>query len=61
LVPLGERRAQEKQGSVYVPFAQPHARYHGIEQSKNVRYALHAPSGALVVPSRGVDTNELIN
>lgn len=61
LVPLGERNAQEKQGSVYVPFPQPHARQRGIKQSTTVRYALHAPTGALVVLPPGIDTTEVLS
>lgn len=61
LVPLGERSAQEKQGSVYIPFPQPHARQCGIEQSTTVRYALHAPTGALLVLPPEVETDEIID
>lgn len=51
LVPLGEKKAQESEGAIYVPFPQPHARNQGLEQSSQVKVYLHAPSGALVVIS----------
>lgn len=49
LVPIGERKAVNWGGSIYVPFPQPHARQQVLEQSSEVEAFLHPQTGALII------------
>jgi len=59
LVPLDPKSALNKQGSIYAPFPQPHARRAGVEHQSKVTPVLHAPTGAMIMLPPGVTVEDL--
>lgn len=59
LVPLDPKSALSKQGSIYVPYPQPHARRAGIDHTTKVTPVLHAPTGAMIMLPPGVTVDDL--